>query len=279
VAEVLRAANIGYVDRAGNCWLQSSRDHLLIERQGFASERRRTPAAADPFSPKSSRIVRLLLTEPHKGWQVRELAKHPDVEVSPGLVVKVKRALAEEGYAVERDGLLFLRDPSGLLSAWSKKFSGPAEQLPLYFRGDPTTAEREVHRWCRDHSLQHAVAGFSAAWRLAPEVRYSTATVYVEERGLTGPLLDQLCAKLGAKQVSTGANLLLWRPFDHSVFSGGAPVGRSDEPVTSPLQTYLDAQWTPGRGEEAAVAIFQKHFRHDFDLVADREEEKRRAAV
>ena len=35
VAEILRTQGVGYADRAGNCWLRSPHDHLLIERQGF----------------------------------------------------------------------------------------------------------------------------------------------------------------------------------------------------------------------------------------------------
>ena len=92
VAEIVRGQGIGYIDQAGNCWLRSNKDHLLIEREGFQNARKPTPAAADPFSNKSSRIVRAVLSRPVQGWQVRKLADDPDVQVSPGLVVKVKRA-------------------------------------------------------------------------------------------------------------------------------------------------------------------------------------------
>src|SRR5579863_1342660 len=101
VAEIAREQDVGYVDRAGNCHLQSRDRQLLIERRGFRIDRQPTPAAADAFSTKSSRIVRALLSRPKQGWQVRELASHPEVQVSPGLVVKVKRKLVEEGYAIE----------------------------------------------------------------------------------------------------------------------------------------------------------------------------------
>src|SRR5438128_10449784 len=74
VAEIAREQGVGYFDRAGNCWLQSLPDHLLIERQGLRGERQTTVPVADPFSVKSSRIVRAMLSRPIDGWQVRQLA-------------------------------------------------------------------------------------------------------------------------------------------------------------------------------------------------------------
>ena len=161
-----------------------------------------------------------MLSEPAKGWKVRELAEHPDVKVSPGLVVKVKRTLVQESYVVERDGLLFLRDPVALLENWAQSYPGPAEQVPMYFLGETGTAEDAVARWCRAHDLHYALGGHSAAWRLAPEVRYSVAAVYVEERGFSPDVLDKLSKYKGGKRVDSGANLLLWRPFDQSVLAG-----------------------------------------------------------
>jgi hypothetical protein len=292
VAEVLRGQGIGYADRGGNCWLRSVRDHLLIERQGFRTERQTTPPAADPFAAKSSRIVRAILSRPTAGWQVRALAEQPDVRVSPGLVVKVKRALLEEGYAVERERLLYLRDPVGLLNAWSQNYPGPAEEFPLYFRGDAGAAEQAVSRWCRDNALHYALAGFSAAWRLAAEVRYSVGAVYVEGRGFDLKLLDQLRVEYGGKRVDSGANLHLWRPFDRSVFAGRMQAafddsGSSSEVqaaesspwVTSPLQAWLDLKRSGGRGEDAANAIFEKHLARDFQAVIERKQEAPHASV
>ena len=259
VAEILRDQGVGYADRAGNCWLHSPLDHLLIERQGFRGERQATPAAADPFSTKSSRIVRALLSQPQKGWRVRELADDSQVRVSAGLVVKVKRALVEEGYAVERERRLYLHEPIELLKAWSQEYSGPMAVTRLYFRRDAAAAEQAVSQWCRANSLPYALAGFSAAWRLAPEVRYSVAAVYVEDAGFDPRLVAQLTAAYGGKLVDTGPNLLLWRPFDQSVFAGAVKVGESEQQVTSALQTYLDLHYQGGRGEDAAKAVLEKH--------------------
>jgi hypothetical protein len=268
VAEILREQGIGHADRAGNCWLHSPHHHLLIDRRGSVSERQATPAAVDPFSTKSSRIVRTLLSEPQRGWRVRELANDSQVRVSAGLVVKVKRALVEEGYAVERDRKLYLRDPIALLKAWARSYSGPAAVTRLYFRGDVAAAEQAVCRWCQANSLRYALAGFSAAWRLAPEVRYSVATVYVDDAGFDPKLMAQLAAEYGGKPVDTGPNLLLWRPFDSSVLTGVVSAGQPEQQVSSALQTYLDLCHQGGRGEDAAMVLFEKRLSRELKAAA-----------
>jgi hypothetical protein len=102
------------------------------------------------------------------------------------------------------------------------------------------------------------LGGHSAAWRLAPEVRYSVAAVYVEERGFSPDLLDKLSKYKGGKRVDSGANLLLWRPFDPSVLAGSSSEDGSALKVTSAIQTFLDLKKLAGRGEEAAAAVYDR---------------------
>jgi Transcriptional regulator, AbiEi antitoxin, Type IV TA system len=184
----------------------------------------------------------------------------------------------EEGFAVEREKLLYLRDPNGLLEAWVQKYSGPAEQLALYFRGDVTSAERNVGNWCQQNGLQYALAGYSAAWRLAPEVRYSVGSIYVENRGFDRVPLEQLANEYGGKRVDSGPTLLLYRPYDESVFAG-LIVASSDQPVTSALQTFLDLTQTAGRGEDAVNAVFEKHLKKPLQAAAKLEAERQSGSV
>lgn len=62
----------------------------------------------------------------------------------------------------------------------------------------------------------------------------------------------------GGKRVDTGANLLLWRPFDQSVLAGRRSEDASALKVTSAIQTFLDLKKLAGRGEEAAAAVYEK---------------------
>ncbi|MEZ6125668.1 MAG: hypothetical protein R3C49_21190 [Planctomycetaceae bacterium] len=96
---------------------------------------------ADPFSPKSSRIVRALLSEPERVWTIHELANHPDIDVSSGLVSKVRASLCRNAYIDDRTQGTRLRDSEGLLAAWSRTYSGPLARH-LYFAPRRTSRDR-----------------------------------------------------------------------------------------------------------------------------------------
>jgi hypothetical protein len=205
-----------------------------------------------------------MLHEPTRGWQLAELATMPEVDVSVGLVFKVKQALVEESYAVVRDRLLYLSQPVELLAAWAKNQPEQLLKRQFYVRGDLEKIEGNIAKWCEKGDIKYALARFSAAWRYAPEVRYSVATVYLSAEAFRIDRLASIEAECGAKEVDSGANLVLLAPFDKSVFTGRIA---SPEQTTSPLQTYLDLQSMAGRGVEAAKAVYEKHLRESFESV------------
>lgn len=263
VAEIAGQYGVSHIDSAGNCRIADSAAGLLISRSGIRNEAsRQKPKTADPFSTKSSRIIRAMLHEPERGWQVSELAEHPDVKVSKGLVSKVKQTLVRENYAVEYDRLLYLKQPRDLLATWTQKYPGPSEKCLLYMRGEIPEIEERVVRWCKKTANEFALASFSAAWRLAPEVRHSVASIYVGKVLQRPNSLASFCTDCKAKAVDSGANLIWLTPFDQSVF---VRCTSSPDRTTSALQTYLDLQSLTGRGEEAAEAVFEKHLRKGLD--------------
>lgn len=263
VAEIARNHGVSFIDYAGNCRILDRQAGLLIYRTGIKNEASsQEQKAVDLFSPKSSRIIRAMLHEPKRGWQVSELAESPDVDVSVGLVSKVKKALIRESYAIVRDRLLYLRHPSELLEAWTRSYPGPSGQRHFYMRGEPKGLEQRIAAWCEESNIEYSLARFSAAWRHAPEVRYTVASLYVTSETLGPSRLNSLNDKCGAKEVESGANLVLLTPYDKSVFVRRVAI---PEQTTSPLQTYLDLKAMAGRGSEAAEVVFQKHLRPVFE--------------
>jgi len=259
VADLAREYGVSYLDSAGNCRIVDRKSGLLISRKGILNEEpRQKQGHVDPFSTRSSRVIRVMLHEPNRGWQVTELAEHPDVDVSVGLAFKVKDALVRESYAVVRNRLIYLKRPLDLLIDWSRKYPGPSEQRQFYVRGETEAIESKVVKWCEEAHHKYALARFSAAWRHAPEVRYSTASLYVAADAFRLEELESLRAATGAREVESGANLILLTPFDDSVF---VRASSTPEQTTSPLQTYLDLKLMTGRGTEAAEAVFEKHLR------------------
>jgi hypothetical protein len=119
------------------------------------------------------------------------------------------------------------------------------------------------------------LGGLSAAWQLAPEVRYNVAVVYVESYGFDREMLSKLESYQGGKPVETGANLLLWRPYASSVFIDSRQAGKTKSPVTSAIQTYLDLRRMGGRGEEAATAVYERLIAQSLKKAAQQIEEMR----
>ncbi len=252
VAELCREHAVGYLDAAGNCHIATP--GLFLHIEGRAPVRRDQPKSADPFAVKSSRIVRVLLSDPRRRWQVQELARECDVSL--GLASRVKHELVREAYAEVRKRMVQVRDPESLLNAWSAKYRLP-EAHWLYVMDDPARIERRIAEWSTASPTRYALAGFSGAWRTAPMVRTDVACVYLDlpaERDVR-----QFTDQFGAKEADSGANLLLWQPVDDFTFYGARAVDGLT--VAAPLQLYLDLAGMRGRGEDAAREVLEKEIR------------------
>ena len=254
VAEICRENNVAYLDEAGNCWIRTP--GLYIHVTGRPSTRPDTRPAVDPFAPRSSRITRVLLGSPSKAWTLSVLAK--EAKVSVGLVWKVKKALVEEGFIQTSDKRIVLSDAAGLLDAWKKRYSIPAEKVSLYAIGKTDQLESRLCECCESVQLRCALTGLSGAWRSAPMVRYTMASAYVEI-GSDSAAMNDLLQRIEAKPVDTGANLVLYPTRDESVFYGMRSL--SGQNVVSPIQLYLDLLKVAGRGEDAASEIMAKEIK------------------
>jgi hypothetical protein len=257
VAELCRESGVGYLDEAGNCRLAAP--GLYIQVTGRRNTRPDTRPVNDPFSRKSSRIARILLADPGRGWQVQELAE--EAQVSLGLASKVKSALEKEAFVEERNRQVHVRDASALLEAWRERYKVQADALPLYVMARPKETEERVAEWCQANGVQYALTQLSGAWRVAPAVRYERGTVYLPA-DLEPDALAALLKFADGKRVESGANLSLWLTLDTSVFYRQRVVDGVN--VVSPVQLYLDLQSVAGRGKEAAQEVFEREIRPSF---------------
>ena len=149
---------VNYLDGAGNCRIAAP--GLYIERRGLGKIRQEKPSV-DLFATKASRIIRAMLSDPANGWQVQQFARWESLDVSLGLASKVKQALLEQGFAVERDRLLYVRNPDDLLKAWVENYRPKVEQYPLYVMGDPAQAEAAIAEWCLSNNIRYGLTQFS----------------------------------------------------------------------------------------------------------------------
>lgn len=261
VAEMCREQNVSYLDGVGNCWIAAP--GLFVHVVGRPN-RPTVRKAVDPFSKKSSRIVRTLLTHPNKGWQVQQLASQADVSL--GLVSKAKTTLLENAYLEERGHLLFVRDAVKLLQGWSTKYHPHVKCVQLFAIPRPNEIEKRLAEWCQMNKVTYALTQLSAAWRYSPMVRYDKSVAYIDRKLESGNKLKSLLEHLDAKEVETGANCILWITDDSAVFTDSKEI--DSVKVVSPLQLYLDLMALSGRGKDAADEVFEKELR---PLLAARE--------
>jgi hypothetical protein len=252
VAELCREEGVSYLDAVGNCRIAAP--GLFIYVSGRPNRRASLKANVDPFSRKSSRVVRTLLTHPDQGWQVQQLAQQ--ASVSLGLASKVKRALLEEAYLEKRDRLLYLRDPGKLLQAWAARYRPLVRRLQLFALPRATEVEARLAAWCRENGVAYALTQLAAAWRYSPMVRYDKSVVYIDKKVESGDSLKALLGAMDARKAETGANCTFWITDDPAVFTDAREVDGAN--VVSPLQLYLDLKALAGRGEDAAEEILEK---------------------
>jgi hypothetical protein len=250
-ASICQEAGVGYVDLAGNCRLAFGTVH--IERTGkpnpFATKR----DLRSLYSPKASRILRVLLNDPRRPWKLQTLAD--EAEVSLGQAHKVKSLLADrEWLRQEAEGIL-LSNPSELLAEWVSSYSHRKNETHLhYIQETPGKTEENLTAVCLRLGIRHALAAFSAAARYAPFVRYQRVYAYVQEGRI-----EELVQSLQLKEAPTGANLVLWIPYDDGVWYGTREFAGTQ--VTSDIQTYLDLQSVHERGVEAAHFLLEQEIK------------------
>lgn len=252
---ILAENNAGYMDFSGNCRL--SFGGIYIERKGNPNAFTVKRDLRKLYSPKAARILRVLLSTAKKPWKMAELSA--EAGVSLGQTANVKSALVErEWLAVPAPGLR-LSDPAAVLLQWAQNYDFRKNILKECYsvKSVPET-EAALEELCAKNGIRFALAGFSAAARLWPAVRYQRAMAYVSE------FRAELFAAAGIKEVESGGNLLLMLPYDDGVFYG---AGKSGGTVTGAVQVYLDLAGYKGRGAEAAAEILKFKWRNNDQIL------------
>lgn len=246
-AEICRENGIGYVDLAGNCRLAFSRFYL--EREGRPNPAPQRRDLRSLYSPKATRILRVLLTNPKQAWKLQALAQ--EAGVSLGQVYNVKKLLLDREWIAADGAGVRLTAPGPLLAEWAQAYNFRQNTVQDFYSLDSVAEiESKLAALGRDAGTKYALTGFSAAGRLAPMVRYQRAMAYVEGDS------SSVATSLGAKEVPSGANLTLLSPYDAGVFYGVGDV--QGVQIVSPVQAYLDLIGYRGRGEEAATFLLEQ---------------------
>jgi hypothetical protein len=244
---ILRAQGQGWFDLAGNCLISFDGIHLEMVKSDinpFSTKRKQRSI----FSPKSGRILKLLLTEsrPLKGIDIAARA-----HVSPAQVSKVREALLDREWATSDPSGLRIVQASAVLEAWRENRQPPTLIAQGYTlkHGKMLDAHLQTLFMKAQGTQYHTLllAGHSVARRIAPYARVTGEYFYADKRGIE--LIDEF---LQLDRVEDGANVFVYQPEDDMLSLDS--IALKPEPLrgTGLVQTYLDLSSMGDRDREAA---------------------------
>lgn len=239
--KLCKEEGVGCFDLAGNCYI--SFGSIYIEVRGYKNTKPSTRSIKSIFSPKSSRISRVLLSDVKRWWKIQDLAK--EAKVSLGLASQIKNRLLDEELVIEEGKSVKVKSPKALLDTWVENYSYKKNTLEEYYTlNDPKICEKVIQVYCREQNISCALGLFSGASRVAPHVRFNKIFIYVDGD------LDKIAKEMDLKPVTSGSNVVFLRPYDKGIFLESKEVDGLT--IVSNIQLYLDLKTYKGRGEEAA---------------------------
>jgi len=231
-ARLCEESGVFWIDRAGNARIRARGLRIHVEGRPDPAPRRGRPASA--FAPRSSRVARLLLSQPERWLSQAALARRTGL--GPGFVSRIVGRLERDGL-VRRNAERALRasEPRLLLEAWKQDRTATARETLVAAAGlsrgevllDRVAASLGAlpGRW--------ALAGAAGARLLLDGERWPLIDVWVER--LPDPTVLQ---RSGLVPTRAEANVRFAAPKDEWVLRD--TVGVDGVPCAAPLQLYLD---------------------------------------
>lgn len=257
-AKIMKKENCSYMDLSGNCYIMSRRIMMYVSglNNQFV-EKRENRNYLSKTSGAASAVIRTMLNDPYREWQVKTLCHESGKAI--GTSSNVKRFLSDRDWIRYTENGFKLQNISELLSSWAKEYhKKDARSYEFYSLDSVPDIEEQIAKWSAAHNGGALLGSFSAAARYAPTVRYTKAYVYVEPQ-----LYDEFVNDLDLQSVSSGGNVVITIPHDETPCMYAKEINESY--VTSPAQTVIDLLDSASRGEEAAEAIILKEYKEDGD--------------
>ncbi len=244
--ELLKKEGVGYIDLVGNYFL--SFKNIYIEKsvdKNSLVEKRKLKTI---FKPVSSRILRVLLSEPKRKWKILELSKISNVSL--GQTSNVCRRLLDESYfQKDKKGFYILCDPGKILDEWSESYAYTNNEKMMYYSFEQNQEKliKNIREASERKNLKYALTLLSGGAFVAPFIRgISGVQMYIED----SESLSEWVRLLDLRSVESGGNLSIYIPYDKGVFYKAQKVKEID--IVNNIQLYLDLYNYPTRGKEQA---------------------------
>jgi len=243
--KVCRKAGIGYIDFSGNVFLKFK--SVLIEKvsgKRIASKAKKRFTSKVPFSPKSSRVLRLLLENPERIWNFLTLSYEAQINIRTAFLVI--ELLKEKGFIDKKRGAIRLIKPGELLNHWAENYSYQNNRILTYFSFSRTFEEfrKNLFEISKEKSIDYALTLHSGASLVAPFVRFKDVHLYIKGK------LEIWEKRLNLKPVESGGTVHLLLPYDEGVFYNRQKIDKIF--VICNTQLYIDLLNYGSRGREQA---------------------------
>jgi hypothetical protein len=202
-------------------------------------------SAKNVFTPKASRIVRILLSNPDAEWSILKLSE--EAETAYAHTYRVVKTLLKLGLCRKTDRyMVIVANPGELLSRWAAYYDF---NLVNDVRGYYSMEANIDNLLKKFHSnggniLKYALTLHVGASIIAPYVRPTSLYFYSENEG------NIWVDRLGLQPIEMGGNVYIVKPHDGGVFYGLQKIRGLC--VVSNIQLYVDLYNYPARGREAA---------------------------
>lgn len=252
--KVCREAGIGYIDLTGNTFLKFK--SVFIEKTSdrkITSKGKKRFISKIPFSPKSSRVLRIMLEEPQRIWTFPALSEESRVNIR--MVFSVIELLKEKGFVDKKRGAITLTKPNELLDYWAENYSYRNNRMLTYFSFARTFEEfkKGLIGISKSKELDYALTLHSGAALVAPFVRFKDVHLYIKgEAGLW-------VKKLNLKPAEFGGTVHLLLPYDEGVFYNKQKIDKIS--IVCNTQLYIDLLSYPTRGREQAEFLRKQKMR------------------
>lgn len=244
-AEICRDLGVGFIDSSGNCLL--TLNGLYIERTGNSNKFKKPREIQSLFSPKSSRVIRCLLSDPKRSWTLRGLATETGVSI--GLIHRIATGLEANFFARKELRAFKLEDPARLLEAWRDEYFRRTPKWTRYIIKTVAIKDAltKLKTAANHQGVRYAFTGPSGASLVSPYLTPTAVHLYVDV------LKEEFLEEIKADQISSEGNLLIKVVEQENEFIGSKQV--KGFYVVSDLQLYLDLWAMGGRGQEAAEEL------------------------
>ena len=239
--EWARQHKIAWADLSGNAEVHTHGLHIHVDghRNAYAAVGR----PANAFSPRFSRVSRVLLASADTWWKQKDLAA--ETSLPDGTISKVVQRLTSLDLLERNEaGAIRARAPSLLLDAWAQRYSFDEHVVRRYHAvgRSGNAILKALAEKLSDTSTVWAATGLSAAYMYTRFADFRLTSIFVDR-------FPEDPQSLGLRAVDRGENVWLIGPRDDGVFYKKVEQGVW---CVHPVQVYLDLASHPERSAEAA---------------------------